>query len=233
VAKQNMKDRRAMIAGLGAMAAAGTFAARPAEAQGVSSDSFTPTLHSQDEWMSAMKGQHRIVLDVTSPTGVPDAIRFAGNLLTGHKIGRGRARLLPSWGDTVWLHRRHLVEVRQDYRSEDVATSRHQSVQLGRTSATRRSRETWCAIHGVRNGEPGIGRPHCRTGRRCGGRPQRNGREPHSQRAYRAGRRRCGGARTGAPFQLDIGRVNNRIRIPLRRRSRIRDWRGCRTASAR
>ena len=61
VAKQNMKDRRAMIAGLGAMAAAGTFAARPAEAQGVSSDSFTPTLHSQDEWMSAMKGQHRIL----------------------------------------------------------------------------------------------------------------------------------------------------------------------------
>jgi intracellular sulfur oxidation DsrE/DsrF family protein len=89
MAKQNMKDRRAMIAGLGAMAAAGTFAARPAEAQGVSSDSFTPTLHSQDEWMSAMKGQHRIVLDVTSPTGVPDAIRFAGNLLTGHKNGWG------------------------------------------------------------------------------------------------------------------------------------------------
>ena len=89
VAKQNMKDRRAMIAGLGAMAAAGTFAARPAEAQGVSSDSFTPTLHSQDEWMSAMKGQHRIVLDVTSPTGVPDAIRFANNLLAGHKNGWG------------------------------------------------------------------------------------------------------------------------------------------------
>src|SRR5215510_387319 len=89
VAKQNMKDRRAIIAGLGAMAAAGTFAARPAEAQGASSDSFTPTLHSQDEWMSAMKGQHRIVLDVTSPTGVPDAIRFAGNLLAGHKNGWG------------------------------------------------------------------------------------------------------------------------------------------------
>lgn len=89
MAKQNMKDRRAMIAGLGAMAAAGTFAARPAEAQGVSSESFAPTLHSQDEWMSAMKGQHRIVLDVTSPTGVPDAIRFAGNLLTGHKNGWG------------------------------------------------------------------------------------------------------------------------------------------------
>ena len=82
-----MKQRRAIVAGLGAMAA-GALGARTVEAQGTSSsESFTPTLHAQDEWMSAMKGQHRIVLDVTSPTGVPDAIRFAGNLLTGHKNG--------------------------------------------------------------------------------------------------------------------------------------------------
>jgi hypothetical protein len=87
VAKQNMKQRRAIVAGLGAMAA-GALGARTVEAQGTSSsESFTPTLHAQDEWMSAMKGQHRIVLDVISPTGVPDAIRFAGNLLTGHKNG--------------------------------------------------------------------------------------------------------------------------------------------------
>jgi hypothetical protein len=71
------------------MAAAGALGGRSAEAQGASPDSFTPTLHPQDEWMSAMKGQHRIVLDVTSPAGVPDAIRFAGNLLTGHKSGWG------------------------------------------------------------------------------------------------------------------------------------------------
>jgi len=88
VAKHNLKQRRAIIAGLGAMAA-GTLAARPSEAQGASSESFTPTLHAQDEWMSGMKGQHRIVLDVTSPTGVPDAVRFANNLLAGHKTGWG------------------------------------------------------------------------------------------------------------------------------------------------
>ncbi len=89
MAKQNMKQRRAILAGLGAIAAAGAIGARPAEAQATSSDSFSPMLHSQDEWMSAMKGKHRIVLDVTSPAGVPDAIRFAGNLLTGHKNGWG------------------------------------------------------------------------------------------------------------------------------------------------
>ena len=86
VAKQDMKQRRAIIAGLGAVAAAGALGARSAEAQASSSDSFTPMLHPQDDWMSAIKGsKHRIVLDVTSPAGVPDAIRFAGNLLAGHK----------------------------------------------------------------------------------------------------------------------------------------------------
>jgi len=90
VAKQDMKHRRAIIAGLGAVAAAGALGARSAEAQTASSDSFTPMLHAQDDWMSAMKGsKHRIVLDVTSPAGVPDAIRFAGNLLAGHKNGWG------------------------------------------------------------------------------------------------------------------------------------------------
>jgi hypothetical protein len=91
VAKQNMKQRRAIIAGLGAVAAAGALGGpRSAEAQGASSDAFTPMLHSQDEWMSAIKGnKHRIVLDVTSPAGVPDAVRFAGNLLAGHKNGWG------------------------------------------------------------------------------------------------------------------------------------------------
>ena len=90
MAKQDMKQRRAIIAGLGAVAAAGALGARSAEAQASSSDSFTPMLHPQDDWMSAIKGsKHRIVLDVTSPAGVPDAIRFAGNLLAGHKNGWG------------------------------------------------------------------------------------------------------------------------------------------------
>jgi intracellular sulfur oxidation DsrE/DsrF family protein len=89
VAKQNLQQRRTLITGLGAIAAAGALQARSAEGQTVAAESFTPTLHTQDEWMSAMKGQHRIVLDVTSPAGVPDAIRFAGNLLTGHKNGWG------------------------------------------------------------------------------------------------------------------------------------------------
>jgi intracellular sulfur oxidation DsrE/DsrF family protein len=90
VAKQNMKQRRAIIAGLGAVAAVSALGARPAGAQVASSDSFTPMLHPQDEWMLPTNAsKHRIVVDVTSPAGVPDAIRFAGNLLAGHKNGWG------------------------------------------------------------------------------------------------------------------------------------------------
>ena len=88
--KQNLKQRRAIITGLGAVAAAGALGARSVEAQAAASDSFTPMLHPLDDWMSAMKGsKHRIVVDTTSPTGVPDAIRFANNLLAGHKNGWG------------------------------------------------------------------------------------------------------------------------------------------------
>jgi hypothetical protein len=80
--------RRAMIAGLG-VAAAGALA-RPAHAQGAQTPApYAPTLHAEDDWMSAVKGQHRVVLDVTSPEHIPDGLRFAGNLLSAHKSGYG------------------------------------------------------------------------------------------------------------------------------------------------
>lgn len=87
---KHIKGRRAMMAGLGAVATAGVLGGRDAQAQGASPSSpFTPTLHTEDAWMSAMRGSHRIVMDVTSPEGLPDGIRFAGNLFTGHKTGYG------------------------------------------------------------------------------------------------------------------------------------------------
>jgi intracellular sulfur oxidation DsrE/DsrF family protein len=84
VAKQKMTERRAIIAGLGAVATAGALGGRSVQAQ-ESADPFTPMLHREDAWMSAMGGKHRVVVDVTSPDGVPEAIRFTGNLLMGHK----------------------------------------------------------------------------------------------------------------------------------------------------
>jgi intracellular sulfur oxidation DsrE/DsrF family protein len=85
------KSRRAVLAGFGAIAAAGALGTTKAAAQASAPASapFTPSLHAEDAWMSAVPGQHRVVVDVTSADGVPDGLRFAGNLLTAHKSGYG------------------------------------------------------------------------------------------------------------------------------------------------
>jgi len=90
MAKQN-KSRRAVLAGFGAIAAAGALGTSNAAAQASSPAPapFTPALHAEDAWMSALPGRHRVVVDVTSPEGVPDGLRFVGNLLTAHKSGYG------------------------------------------------------------------------------------------------------------------------------------------------
>lgn len=80
------KSRRAMLAGLGSVAAAGTLGVQTSTAQGTA---FTPALHKEDDWLSVIPGKHRVILDVTSPEHVPDAIRFVSNFFTGHKSGYG------------------------------------------------------------------------------------------------------------------------------------------------
>jgi hypothetical protein len=82
--KTQMRGRRAILTGLGAMVTAGAMGTR-VEAQATAT--FTPVLHSLDDWMSALPGKHRVVFDVTSPAGLPDVIRFLGNYATGHKNG--------------------------------------------------------------------------------------------------------------------------------------------------
>lgn len=83
----NVSDRRQLIAGLGAVATATGLGGRVVAAQ--ASSPFAPARHAQDDWMGAMPGTHRVVLDVTSPAGMPDGIRFANNLFNGHKSGYG------------------------------------------------------------------------------------------------------------------------------------------------
>jgi intracellular sulfur oxidation DsrE/DsrF family protein len=83
------QNRRALLlAGLGMAATSVNLGARGAQAQPAATP-FTPARHEQDAWMSAMPGKHRVVLDVVTPAGVPDGIRFAGNVLTHNKSGYG------------------------------------------------------------------------------------------------------------------------------------------------
>lgn len=81
--------RRRLLTALGAVASAAGLGSRVVVAQTPPPAKFTPTLHPQDMWMSAMPGKHRVVLDVSTPAGIPDGIRFAGNLFTGNKNGYG------------------------------------------------------------------------------------------------------------------------------------------------
>ena len=67
-------------------AVAGAFAlgARPVSAQAAAGQ-FQPARHSQDEWLDKIPGKHRVVFDVTSSRGVPDALHFANNIYSGNK----------------------------------------------------------------------------------------------------------------------------------------------------
>jgi len=85
--KRDVKGRRQLVAGLGAAATAVAFGSK--QAQAAAAEAFEPARHSQDDWMDGMPGKHRIILDLTSPEGLPEGIRFAGNLFTGHKNGYG------------------------------------------------------------------------------------------------------------------------------------------------
>ena len=213
--KQNRMQRRAIIAGLGAVAAAGALGAGSAEAQGPSSDSFTPMLHPQDEWMSAMKGKHRIVLDVTSPTGVPDAIRFAGNLLTGHKNGWGveesdvavlacfRHGATPyGYTDAIWSKYGKTIDAKA---TPPPTVNRYNSGEQAQIAAlAKRGVQFMVCGTASRGLAARIAGPGGDVDAILAG----NGRQPDSQRAYRAGRCRRRRACTGAPVRAGVGRMS-------------------------
>jgi len=77
-------SRRHVLAGALAL---GASAPRLGAAQ--APPSFAPRHHTENAWLDERPGRHRIVLDVTTTAGMPDAIRFAGNLFAGHAIGYG------------------------------------------------------------------------------------------------------------------------------------------------
>lgn len=74
---------------LGAGLAALGLSATPARAAAPVAARWMPTMHPQDDWMDAVGGQHRFCFDVTSPSGVGEAITFASNFFTASKSGYG------------------------------------------------------------------------------------------------------------------------------------------------
>ena len=79
-----MWARRSLMSGMSAVAAAFALGARPASAQTAAAP-FQPARHPQDEWLDKIPGKHRVVFDVTSSRGVPEALHFANNIYSGNK----------------------------------------------------------------------------------------------------------------------------------------------------
>jgi hypothetical protein len=86
----NLADmpRRSFLTQVGtagaAAAAAGLTVATPAAAQ-TAGARFQPARHSQDDWLDAVPGKHRLYLDALTGPGAGDALLFAGNFLTNSK----------------------------------------------------------------------------------------------------------------------------------------------------
>jgi len=86
--------RRSLVKGMGAAAAAVAMAGTRAGAEQAPpaappASRFMPARHPQDEWLDKPTGKHRVILDVTSAAGVPEALGFVGNILNGNKSGYG------------------------------------------------------------------------------------------------------------------------------------------------
>lgn len=87
---QRTPGRRSLVTGMGAAAAAMALTGTRAGAQSPApapATGFTPARHDRDAWLDKLPGKHRMVLDVTTANGVPEALGFATNLFNGNKSG--------------------------------------------------------------------------------------------------------------------------------------------------
>ena len=50
---------------------------------------FTPTRHPKDDWMDELPGQHRLVIDTTTATGLEEALLFSANFVNVNRTEYG------------------------------------------------------------------------------------------------------------------------------------------------
>ncbi len=87
--KRDMWSRRSLMSLVGA-ATTMALGSRAANAQTPSTSPaapYQPARHDKDAWFDKMPGKHRVVLDVTTASGVGEALGFAGNFFSGNKSG--------------------------------------------------------------------------------------------------------------------------------------------------
>jgi intracellular sulfur oxidation DsrE/DsrF family protein len=107
--------RRSFLSRAGVTAAAVGLGGVAAHAQGGSGGRFQPARHTQDDWLDAVPGKHRLFLDALTGPGAGDALLFAGNFLNNSKAAYSMADsdnavviclrhfATPfAWNDSIW-----------------------------------------------------------------------------------------------------------------------------------
>ena len=86
--------RRSFLASLGAgmsvagvSLVAGAPEAAAQSAAGGAGGRFQPARHTQDDWMDALPGKHRFVIDSSNAAGFGAALLYANNFLTANQTG--------------------------------------------------------------------------------------------------------------------------------------------------
>lgn len=77
----NASGRRLLLGGLGIAAIAGVARAGEAAPAPATAGRRAPRRYPLDAWMDALPGEHRIFIDTDSAGGVPNALRYATNIL--------------------------------------------------------------------------------------------------------------------------------------------------------
>jgi hypothetical protein len=85
---KNIPARRSMLSAIGATLAALSFRPRSAQAQSaVGGKTFQPARHAQDDWMDAVPGKHRTVIDCAAAGAAGTGVFYANNIFTANRNG--------------------------------------------------------------------------------------------------------------------------------------------------
>jgi len=82
---RTVRERRALIAGLGTAVAAAAVGSRNASAQ--TTRKYQPARHTQDAWLDTVPGRHRTFIDAATASGAGQALLYANNLYEANKSG--------------------------------------------------------------------------------------------------------------------------------------------------
>jgi intracellular sulfur oxidation DsrE/DsrF family protein len=76
-------------AGAASLAALALGGVAMAQVKSTPAPQWEPTRHDKDDWMDAIPGKHRLVIDTTSPDGFRDGLLFANNFMLANRNDYG------------------------------------------------------------------------------------------------------------------------------------------------